>query len=182
MTVRPPFRAVLLLAGLVTVLAPAVCVAQRYIPPAPPLTTLPPCPADKKLAKKEIKNNQCDPSNVPGAANATPAPPPDPSGAAQRFPYPGNASAAPKPAAQAFPYPGDSTPPAPGSTPGPAAQQPAQDSGGFSGTYPARPGDPPPASGQKPADTPAANKFPYPGDPVPPGSGSPSSSPSGAAP
>jgi hypothetical protein len=165
MTVRPPFRAVLLLAGLT-----AAAAAQKYVPPPPPLTTLPPCPTDKKLRKKELKENQCDPTNVPAAANTIPTPPPDPTAATQRFPFPGDAPAAPKPAAQAFPFPVD---PAPADQPTgtqPGSQQPAgqpvnqpQDSG-FSGTYPARPGDPPPASGQKPADTPAANKFPYPGE------------------
>src|SRR5271168_420169 len=170
MTVRPPFRAVLLLAGLT-----AAAAAQKYVPPPPPLTTLPPCPTDKKLAKKEIKNNQCDPTNIPGSANATPVLPPDPSAATQRFPFPGEApAAAPKPAAQAFPFPGDPAPAKQPSDPQPStkpagSQQPAsqpanpQQDSGFSGTYPARPGDPPPASGQKPADTPAANKFPYPG-------------------
>ncbi len=161
MTVRLPFRAVLLLAGLT-----ATVEAQRYVPPPPPLTTLPPCPADKKLAKKEIKNNQCDPPTCPHRRTRPlrrhPTPPPLPS--ASRSP------AMRRPPRQAPPHrpsPIRETPRQPHPSNRQAREQ--QPDAPFSGTYPTRPGDPPAASGQKPADTPASNKFPYPRRP---GSGS----------
>jgi hypothetical protein len=162
----------------------AVCLAaaaQAYTPPPPPLNTLPPCPADKKLAKKQIKKNQCDPTFIPAPPAApvkTSGPPP----ASQLFPYPGSAPAAKladTPAAQAFPYPGD-TPAAPanGAPATPANGTPAAPANGAPPASAAKqfpyPGDGAPAA---PApNTPAAKQFPYPGDtPLAPGAGEPAS-------
>jgi len=160
-----------LLVGLLA--GTGVARAQGYTPPPPRLTTLPPCPADKKLAKQEIKKNQCDPLNVP---DKNPPPPAPAQPAAQQFPFPGDAGGAPAtpatpPTAQAFPYPGDPVAPAaPTAKPAPApdAAPPSKPGGGATADQFPYPGDstpaaPTPAAGQKNTGDP----FPYPGDPAP---------------
>lgn len=137
--------------------ASAVCSAQAYTPPPPPLTTLPPCPEDKN-AKKRAKRKDCDPTVYPSetievkekkAEDVAPASTPPAEGtAAQKFPFPGEQPASPQdqstspgeppaaraPVAKRFPYPGDA--------PAGAAQDPA--------------------AAAKAAETPAGKAFPFP--------------------
>lgn len=132
--------------------ATAVCAAQAYTPPPPPLTMLPPCPADKD-AKKRAKRKDCDPTVYPSETkevkgNKTPdAPavaPPASGTAAEKFPFPGEkasadpaaaAKAADTPAGRTYPYPGESTPNVPYD----------------------------PAAAKKATETPSGKSFPYPG-------------------
>jgi hypothetical protein len=96
----------------------AVCEAQAYTPPPPPLTTLPPCPADKD-AKKRAKRKDCDPTVYPpekvetkGKKGSDATVPegvaPAAGSAAEKHPFPGEQPEVSTPAAKAHPFPGDS--------------------------------------------------------------------------
>ena len=161
-----------------------VCLAQRgYVPPPPPLTTLPPCPVpkDAKDAKKIAKRKDCDPTNrpLPQAAAAPTATSSTADTAAQKFPYPGNQPASPAnasaSAAKAFPYPGEA--PAAAAPSAPAKQFPYPGDTTSDDPGRANPNVPhDPAAEKKAADTSAGKAFPYPGDPAPAASPDPNGS------
>jgi hypothetical protein len=171
--------------------ASAMCAAQGYTPPPPPLTTLPPCPAGKE-GKKLAKQQKCDPTVYPPetidtkgkkGADAAPAPATPPATAekpaAERFPFPGEqpsaqpAATPPEPAAKRFPFPGEtSSPPATQDQPAGDPSQPAAKRFPYPGeSTPDVPHDP--AAEKKAAGTSAGKAFPYPGDPAPPAATNP---------
>lgn len=130
----------------------AMCAAQDYTPPPPPLTTLPPCPVDKN-AKKHIKRKDCDPTVYPSEALASRG---KPSAAATQPPAEHSAKQTP---AEAHPYPGDSAPAAPPGTSAAATHPYPGDNA------PDVPHDP--AAEKRAADTPAGKANPFPGGATP---------------
>ena len=138
--------------GLLSGMA-AVCVAQTYTPPPPPLTTLPPCPADKD-AKKRAKRKDCDPTVYPAETVEKKGKKNGDIDSTQAIP-------ALTPAAQAHPYPGDNSAGIPSAAvPDPVKKPTDTPSAGAAHPYPGDNGKDVPYN---PADDPAEK-----GKPVPP--------------